>query len=121
MSISLSAPRDLVTPTPRKQNLSREQRLLLEQLQRIRYGCIHRLHIRGGQPFFSDGLVWTRLVKISGENKPHPARSLEDFSLKRELIELFRQFSVLGDGEITNLEVRDGLPISFEVTEKCPK
>jgi hypothetical protein len=93
-----------------------QQRQLIELMQRIRYGTIIRMQILHGQPDFNSRIEWKRTVKILGENRPHP-RLGQSFVPKQEIIELFRLFETLGDGEIHNLEIRDGIPFLFEIKE----
>jgi hypothetical protein len=66
-------------------------------------------------------VTWTQTVKVLGENGPHPCSRAEDFALRREVVEFFRQLAVLGDGEITGLEVRDGLPFTYKIGGKWPE
>jgi hypothetical protein len=100
-----------------RQSLSAEQQRLLRLLQRIRYGRILRLHVCDGQPVVDHRVVWTRTVKVLGENVPHPSSRSEDFVLRREVVEFFLLLAELGEGEIANLEIRNGLPFTFEVNE----
>jgi hypothetical protein len=100
-----------------KQSLSEEQQRLLQLLQRIRYGRILRLRVCDGQPVVDRAVVWTRTVKVRGDNTPHPNSRCEDFALRRDVVEFFQLLVELGDGEITNLEIRNGLPFTFEVNE----
>jgi hypothetical protein len=100
-----------------KRTLSPVQQRFLEVLQRVRYGRIHHLEVRGGEPVLSEDLRWTRTVKVMGDNTPHPAQQSRDFELRREFTDLFQLLAVVGDGEVTNLEVRNGLPFTFELTE----
>ena len=108
------------TSPPTKQSLSADQRQFLELLQRIRYGCIPRLQIRRGQPVLQADLSWRRNVKVLGENVPHPSLLAPDFPLRKEVVAFFRLLAALGDGEIVDLEVRNGLPFCFDVIEKLP-
>jgi hypothetical protein len=104
-------------PAPTRQSLSPQQQRLLTAFQHLRYGTIPRLEVRNGQPVLDRGLKWKRTVKVLGENLPHPSSQSEDFVLRREYLEFFRLLVELGDGEVTNLEVRNGLPFTFEVSE----
>ncbi len=90
---------------------------LLALFQSIRFGRVHRLVVRGGEPVLDAGTAWTRTVKVLGENGPHPASVVAEYALKREAVEFFRMLDGLGDGAIGNVEVRHGLPFSFELDE----
>jgi hypothetical protein len=105
---------------PTKHSLSIEQQHFVELLQRIRYGSIPHLQIRGGQPVMNSNLLWRRNVKVLGENTPHPSLCSPDYRLRREVVEFFRLLAALGDGEVVDLQVRNGLPFSFDVLEKLP-
>ena len=97
--------------------LSKEQQRLLSLLQRIRYGRIHRLFVRHGQPIVGRDVTWSKTVKVLGANEPHGCSRVEEFGLRREFVELFRLLAEIEDGEITDLEVRNGLPFHFEISE----
>ncbi len=97
-------------------SLSPSQRQFLSLLQEIRFGRVHRLAIRCGQPDLRDDVRWTRTVKVLGENCPHPCAGADDFHLRREVVEFFRLLSAIGEGEITDIEIRNGLPFTFEVS-----
>ena len=92
--------------------LTSAQQALLELFRRIRFGRIHRLLVRGGQPVVSD-LTWTRTVKVAGDNDPHPAAG--STAPKEEVHAFFAQLAEIGDGEIMDLQIFDGLPRCFEV------
>jgi hypothetical protein len=93
-----------------KDDLSAAQRRLLALLQRINFGRIRGLTIRGGQPVFQPPPRVEVDHKFGGHNGPRPEIDLEDFVLKRHYRELFRDLAAIGDGQVANLEVRGGLP-----------
>lgn len=97
-----------------RRSLSPGQQALLALLQRIRFGRILRLRVRGGEPDLR-GVQFCRTVKVLGENRPHPAAEADDFRLRQEVAEFFRLLHDLGDAEVTDVEVRNGLPFTFEV------
>jgi hypothetical protein len=98
-----------------RKSLTKGQQALLALLQHVRHGRVHRLAIRHGEPDLSAGVVWTWTVKVLGENGPHPCSQAEDFHLRREVVEFFKLLAAMGDGEVHNIEVRNGLPFTFEV------
>lgn len=104
---------------PTARSLSEDQRQLMRVFQRVRYGVIHRLRVRAGQPVVR-GLRWTRKVKVLGANEPHPYLGVEDYPLRQEHVAFFQLLAVLGEGEIRNLDVRDGLPFDYELDESLP-
>ena len=103
--------------TPTKQGLAPEQQRLLTVFQHLRYGRIPVLRIEGGLPVLGSGLGCVRTVKVLGENAPHPAAQSEYFELRREVTDFFRMLAELGNGEVRDLEIRNGLPFSFELVE----
>jgi hypothetical protein len=111
---------ELVMSLSTKQSLSTDQQRVVELLQHIRYGRIPRLQVRRGQPVMHPELLWHRNVKVLGENSPHPSLHSPDFPLRKEVVEFFRLLAALGDAEIADLEVRNGLPFCFDVIERLP-
>jgi hypothetical protein len=102
---------------PTLRSLPPEQQYLVRLFQHIRYGRIHRLLVRGGRPELSAGVTWTRTVKVHGDNAPHPGSQADDFALRREVVEFFRMLEVLCDAEVTDIQIRDGFPFTFELSE----
>jgi hypothetical protein len=98
-----------------KQSLSNTDRRLVALCQRIRYGTILRLRVRNGEPDWNGGVRWKQTVMVTGENDPHPCLSLTDYPLRREVVEFFRLLNQIGDGEILNVGIRNGLPFTFQI------
>ena len=61
----------------------RSKRELLHCMQRIGFGSIRELHVRGGQPIFDPQPVILREIKLGGENGPRPQLGAADYVLKR--------------------------------------
>jgi hypothetical protein len=101
-------------PGPTKLSLTPELQGLLEVMQRVRYGVIHAVPVVNGQPVLRD-LRWTQTVKVLGTNVPHPASRSHDFCLREEVVAFVRFLTELGNGVILNLELRNGLPFSFQL------
>jgi hypothetical protein len=95
--------------------LSDEDRRLAALFQRIRYGTILRLRVRNGKPDWDGGVRWKRTIKVTGDNDPHPCELSSDYPLRREVVEFFRLLHCIGDGEILNVEIRNGLPFTFQI------
>jgi hypothetical protein len=55
-----------------KSSLSDPQRRLVELMQRLNFGRIEDLIIRGGEPVFDPAPKVIQKVKIGGENGPRP-------------------------------------------------
>ena len=101
----------------KKSYLSREGQTLVEQMQRINFGRIEHLPVRGGQPVWADQSRVIRKVKIGGENTPRVESDYGDFELKRQVIDLFDQLERIGDGLIHSLEIKHGLPFAMDIEE----
>lgn len=91
-------------------DLTAAERRLVTVLQRINFGRVRNLTVRDGQPVFEPAPRTQRDHKFGGQNGPRPEVSLDDYILKKEVVEMFRQLRALGNGVIVNLEVRGGLP-----------
>jgi hypothetical protein len=102
--------------TPTLQSLTLEQQRLLLLCRRIRFGKIIRLVVAGGQPMVR-GLRWKRTVRVSGHQRPDSAADKANFCLKAKVIDFFTELAALGDAEVTDVEVWDGLPRSFVIEE----
>jgi hypothetical protein len=96
--------------TPSKRDLSPAQRRLVELLQRVNYGKVERLTVKGGQPCFDPPPRVSRTLKLGGQNGPRPEVHSGNFLLKRALADLFEQLALLGDGLVESIEVLGGLP-----------
>lgn len=98
-------------------DLSQQQRSLVQLMQRINFGALEHLPVRGGQPYLDPPLRVVREHKLGGENGPRPESSLEDFVLKAEVVELLAEIKRFGDGVIDRIEVKHGLPFRLVITE----
>jgi hypothetical protein len=108
---------EVLMNVPAKADLSPARRRLLERMQRLNFGRIERLRVRGGQPVFDPAPAVVREVKFGGENGPRPELARRDFLIKAQLADFFRQLDDLGDGVIDLLEVKHGLPFRMLVAE----
>ena len=91
-------------------DLTPNERRLVRLMQRINFGRVQNLVVREGQPMFDPAPRSQRDHKFGGQNGVRAEMSLDDYVLKKEVVELFRQLRKLGNGTIVNLEVRAGLP-----------
>ena len=101
-----------------KAHLTGDQKCLVEWMQRMYYGRIEGLRVRGGLPVCDPPPRVVREVKLDGERGPHPMIEREDFVLKAEVQELFAQMERMGDGVILVIEVRNGLPVRMVFEEE---
>ena len=98
-----------------KSILSEPQSRLVELLQRLNFGRIEALQVRGGMPVFEPPPRIVQKLKMGGDNAPRPEAALVDFLLKRQTIDLLDGVAKLGDGEIRTIEVHHGLALIVEV------
>ena len=96
-----------------KASLSAPRRRLLETMQRLNFGRIEDLEIRGGDPVFSPAPRLVQDIKLGGENGPRPELANADFVLKTQVAEFFDHLSRLGDGSVESIEVKHGLPFKL--------
>jgi hypothetical protein len=102
-----------------KSSLSSPQKRLLETMQKMNYGRIEDLSIRGGEPIFDPPPRIVRDVKLgAADNGARPELESGDFALKREHVELFESLCRLGDGMIDSIEVKAGLPFRLAIEER---
>lgn len=90
---------------------------LIRLMQRINFGRIEGLAVRGGQPAFDPPPRLIREVKFGGDNGSRPEGLRGDFTLKAQVRELFAQLEELGDGVVTCIEIQRGLPFRMTVEE----
>lgn len=102
-----------------KSTLSEGQCRLVELLQRLNFGRIENLCVRGGEPVFDPAPRVIQKLKMGGENAARPEANLDDFLLRRSVIEMLEAISKIGDGEVLFIEARYGLPCIVEI-EKNP-
>lgn len=98
-----------------KSQLSDPRRRLIESMQELGFGRVERLPVRAGEPVLDPPPTIVREVKFGSENGPRHERSLPDFTLKTQIIELFDELDRLGDGVIEVLTVKHGLPFNMHV------
>lgn len=95
---------------PALSELNRERRLLVTAMQKSPFSRIENLQIRDGNPVFGPATRWTSETKLGSSDPARREAGLADFALKREHVELFGQFDMIGSGEILALDIRAGLP-----------
>jgi hypothetical protein len=99
----------------RVRDLSSPRRHLISLMQRINFGRIEYLLIQGGNPVLTPPPTVVRELKFSGENGPRQETGRTDFELKEQHRELFRILDEVGDGTITVLTIKHGLPFHAEL------
>ena len=98
-------------------SLPPKRRQLIREMQRINFGQIKKLPLRGGQPVLEPPPIVVREHKFGGENGPRLELGAADFLLKQQVVELFTFFDDLQDGVIDVLKIKHGLPFLITVTE----
>ena len=101
-----------------KSSLSDRQQQLLRILQENPFCRIEGLRVRGGEPDFSPPPVLIRKLKMGTDNARRPEGALEDFLLKRQIIDLLQTIAELGDGEVRSIEIQHGLPLLVELVRR---
>jgi hypothetical protein len=84
-------------------------------MQRLNFGRIEDLVVRGGEPVFDPAPRVIQKVKIGGENGPRTEFSSTDFLLKKQMIELVEAIASLGEGKVLTIDVKHGLPFAVEI------
>jgi len=84
-------------------------------MQRLNFGRIEDLLVRGGEPIFDPAPKVVQKLKIGGENGPRPELSCEDFLLKRQTMELLGAIADLSEGTVLTIDVKHGLPFAVEI------
>jgi hypothetical protein len=100
-----------------KATLTSARRRLLELMQFVNFGRIENLIVRGGEPSLVPPPRVVREIKFGGDNGPRPELATDDFRLKAQVVDLFRELDRLGDGTVEALEVKHGLPFRLMVAE----
>ena len=90
---------------------------LLELMQRINFGRFEDLRVLDGDPVLDPPPRVVREIKFPGDNGPRPEVGAGDFVLKSQVVELFKELDLLGDGTIAVLEIKHGLPFHMMVEE----
>ena len=96
-------------------SLTSHRRKLVQLMQEINFGRIEKIKIKAGQPIFDPSTRIVRDIKFGGENRPRPEASADDFVLKMQAVELFRELDEIQDGTIDCLVVKHGLPFNMNV------
>jgi hypothetical protein len=83
---------------------------LLRIMQENPFSRIEQLAVTNGQPQFEPTTKIIVEHKFGANDGPRREAQLADYPLKKEHLDLFRQFDEIGSGVILTLEVRGGLP-----------
>jgi hypothetical protein len=89
---------------------SAKRKYLLRLMQENPYCQIEKLTVVDGQPQFEPTTKVIVEHKFGANDCQRREAELADFVLKKEHLDLLRQFDEIGSGVILTLEVRGGLP-----------
>jgi len=98
-----------------KISLTPSQKRLVEVMQKINFGRIEALAIQNGEPVFNPPPRIFREIKFGSENGPRPESTKENFSLKKEVVELFEQLKGLDNGSIERINIKAGIPFGMSI------
>ncbi len=104
---------DVVT----KEALNPARRRLVELMQEVNFGRIENLQIRDGDPIFNPPPTVLRHYLFGRENGPNAYRTVDNFSLKKKLAELFDTFDRERSLSIQELIIDNGLPLRMTVAD----
>lgn len=90
--------------------LSGPRQTLARLFQSINYGQIEDLEVRSGEPVFNPAPRVLIDVRLTGDEAPRPETEPGDFVLREEIVRLMDRLGELGDGSVTLIEIRAGLP-----------
>lgn len=94
----------------RKADLSPARQQLVTQMQRINFGSIEHLAIVDGDPVLDPLPRFVRELKFGADNGPRPEATLNNFTLKTQVAELFEVLDQLGTGRVERIEIKHGVP-----------
>ena len=101
-----------------KRSLDRVQLKLVETIEKLGFGRIEEVAIRGGKPCFERETRIVQEIKLGSECEVSVEPSNADLTLKSEFDCLFSQFDQLRDG-LADIEIRHGVPFRLIVKRLC--
>jgi hypothetical protein len=84
-------------------------------MQQMNFGRVENLVVCRGEPVLTPPPRIVSEHKFGGDNGPRPELAAEDFLLKAQVLDLLRFLDRFGDGTVTLIEVKHGLPFKLEV------
>lgn len=94
--------------------LSHARRKLVDLMGEIGFGTLEGLIVLAGEPVWRPAPRIIREVKLAGE-PAWSSSAADDFALKAQVVALFAQFDMMGDGRIERLEIKHGLPFRIVI------
>lgn len=95
--------------------LEPEDQRFVKWMQSVNFGRIW-VAVRNGRLVMTSPLRVIREVKIGGENGQRPESDLDDFLLKKEVVELLAYMAAIEDATVC-IEIKHGLPFKLTVEE----
>jgi len=93
----------------RLSDLSPARQDLVRLAQRIAWGQILDIMVRGGEPVISE-LIIVVDIKLDGDAGVRPEARLIDFTLCKEACALMQQLDEIQDGKIEAIHIQAGVP-----------
>ena len=100
-----------------KSALSPARRRLVELMQQRNFGRIEELQVRGGEPVLDPMPRVVREHKFNAENGPRAEAGRSDYLLKSQVRDLMQLLDEIGDGVISVLSFKHGLPFHAELPD----
>jgi hypothetical protein len=104
-------------PPERLSDLPDSTRVLALTMHHVRFGRFEDLVVRNGKPVFNPPPSLIRVSRIGGAASENSDLRPEDgdWALTSHLVELVEELDRIGDGVVSRLEFRNGLPVLVEV------
>jgi hypothetical protein len=94
-----------------------ESRLLLD-IQRVYFGRVENIRVRGGDIDLTEArVVYDILLTKRVIREAYPQPQSGSFPLKASVIDLFQTIRKVANGTVRRIEIRHGLPTFMEIEE----
>jgi hypothetical protein len=104
-------------PPLRTQDLSPQQRSLVDLMREHQFGRIENMSVREGQPVIGQHLRIVHATRLGCEGSRTKVPRTSEFELKRAVCDLFDELARLDNGTVVRLEFKQGLPCLLETTK----
>ncbi len=104
-----------MTNFAKKSSLTPGRERLIRLMQLMNFGRIENLQFRCGEPVFNPPPRIVQKFKLAANNGPRDEVWIQDFLLKRQVIEFFDLVTEAGDEVTASIEVKAGLTFTFEI------
>lgn len=94
----------------RASDLSVERRRLLSLMRVVRFGELRDLRVVKGEPVFDPAPIVVREVRLGAHESHVPLPADGEYALRNQVLELFRELTILANGLVESIEIRHGLP-----------